>query len=717
MSQSVKRAATGVFALIGFVFSLHAEDVKVDLNGYYRSPVSLGAVYRMVTPFSDYRSGFDVSDVSAVARYSLPSLPWLQPTLEVGLLQFVSRSTSTQWEHQDVYGLFGAAYAYRVSKTFELGADVGFGASLSVFPDLLPDTGTVYTPNFLARVGARLALIPLFNFAVEIVPSVSYQLSLGPLSDFDGFSVGIGLMAHARFGEDPDTPKAVLRSLRISQLGSVSVFPAMQSWYARNPFATVSIENTASFPARNIEITFYQKGYMDSPTLCARLEGLAPGEKREVGLLASFNEEVFRNEGTTPLSGEIVVTYTGQGRAGEQRASLSYDLQDKSGIIWDDDRKAAAFITPSDSALRNYASNIRQIHKESIQPGYSDTVQFACQLFNALGEIGILYQVDPLQPFASVKGASLTVDSVSLPRQTLTRTTGDCDDLSVLYASILESAGVQTALITVPGHICVAFGTNTAGKDYGDLSPDRNMTINLDNELWVPVEITMIGRASFAEAWKKGVEEWRACEGDPSQRGFYLTGKAQEIYRPVGLKETDLGLQYGRKETVVANSVRDVDTLVNAIVDSAAATAKASGSKQDRNRLGIRYARFGRYDKALAAFKDAAAMDPGYVGPRMNTGNVYLLMKSYDKALAEYQRIDKTLSAAGASPTLASLRLNMSQCYGAMGREAEASRYLALAVEMNPSLAPKGASPEQRAGSTARAAEAATSTADPVFEE
>ncbi|MDA3941602.1 MAG: hypothetical protein PF693_20225 [Spirochaetia bacterium] len=34
------------------------------------------------------------------------------------------------------------------------------------------------------------------------------------------------------------------------------------------------------------------------------------------------------------------------------------------------------------------------------------------------------------------------------------------------------------------------------------------MTISIDGELWVPVEITMIGKTGFLEAWRKGVEEW-----------------------------------------------------------------------------------------------------------------------------------------------------------------------------------------------------------------
>ncbi|MBL8966548.1 MAG: tetratricopeptide repeat protein [Spirochaetaceae bacterium] len=709
---------TLAFTALGLVLSgaLGAQDRGLDLNTYYHYPFSIGGQYQSLSPFGNYRSAFDLYDLAAVLRYPLPRLPTLQPSLQAGVIQFSPRGDDKAWEHKDAYALLGAAYSNRFSKTFELGADLSLGASLSLYPKLFPETGTVGNYNFLAQAGGRLALIPSYNFAIELSPSLKYLKSLGAVADFDGLILGVGLSFQMRLGEDPDAPKAALRSLRLGDAGSTAVFPAMQSWYVKNPFAKIQVTNTESFPVSNVELSFFQKGYMDSPTLCARIPELKAGESREVGILASFNAEVFKNEGQTPLSGEVVVTYSGRGRAGEQRATLAYDLQDKSAIVWDDDRKAAAFVTPADGALRNYASYVRQINKDQIQPGYSEAVQFACQVFHALGEIGILYQVDPTQPFASARGGKVSVDSVSLPRQTLKRITGDCDDLTVLYASLLESAGIDTALVTVPGHIYAAFATKTAGRAFGDLHPDRSMTINVDDELWIPVEITMIGKSGFVDAWRKGVEEWRAAEADPSSRGFYPIRKAQELYRPVGLKETDLGLQYGRKEPVVANAVRDVGKLVDAVADAAQAQAKATGSKEDQNRLGIKLARFGRYEKAAAAFRQAAALDPSFASPRLNLGNVYFLSKDYAKALAEYQKLDRTLSNGGAATTLASLRLNISKCYNALGDYAKAGEFLAKATELDPSLGEKFAYLAAAEGSGSRAGDA-TADRGPVFEE
>ena len=181
-----------------------------NLDAWYAYPFSVGAAYESVTPFAAYRSAFDLYDLSAKARLPLPGRPVLQPSLQVGLLQFSPRSTDQTWAHRDLYGLLGADWSLRFSKTFELGAGFAGGASLSLFDQLLPGAGTVATPNLYFLASAKLALVPAFNFALEFTPTLGYIQSLGPLSDFDGLVLGLGLSAHVRLGEDPDAPKAAL---------------------------------------------------------------------------------------------------------------------------------------------------------------------------------------------------------------------------------------------------------------------------------------------------------------------------------------------------------------------------------------------------------------------------------------------------------------------------------------------------------------------------
>ncbi len=683
------------------------QKAEQSLNNYYRFPLSLALEYQNLSPFSGYGSPFNVFDLSAALRWPLPARPMLQPMLKLGLMRFDSQDPvePLKWDHSHWYGALGLELAHRFAKNFELGGEGLVGFSEAFFPDLLPAEGTVGTSNLFFEAGGRIALNPSFNLSIDVHPSVKYLLSLSPLKDFDGFIFGIGFAATYRFGQDPDAPGALIRSIRFDRISIPPVFAAMQSYYLKHPIGRITLTNTEKQAVTEVTVFFQQSGYMDSATQAAYLPELRAGESRDIELLASFNQEVFRTEGVTPLSGEVGVTYKYRGRAVEQRQPVSYDLHDKTAITWDDDRKVAAFITSADSALRNYASFIRQACKERSVATINGPLQLAMQVFQALGEIGCLYQADPALPFLKARENPAVVDSVSLPRDTLRRITGDCDDLTVLFCSLLETAGTDTAFITVPGHIYAAFNTQAAGRDFSKIHADRGMTINFDDSLWIPVEITLIGKTGFMEAWRKGAEEWKAYEESPEKRGFYKTRACQELYRPVGLKETDLGLQYGRKENISLGFQRDLDRLAGDELTAYASLARQSRKKEDLNRLGIRCAEFARYDQAQEAFEQALKLDARFLSARINLGNLRFCRQDYPGALNLFQAAYQDLEQRGGERSELALKVlvNISRSYYQMGQYGESQDCLSRAKTIDAAkvqqlaFAAQGGSGEERA--------------------
>ena len=368
---------------------------------------------------------------------------------------------------------------------------------------------------------------------------------------------------------------------------------------------------------------------------------------------------------------------------------MSYDLYDKKAITWDDDRKVGAFITPADSAIRNYSSFVRQLFKDTTLPLYNEPLQVAMQLYSALAEIGLLYQADPTSPFTRAQGDAQLVDSVNLPRDTLRTITGDCDDITVLFCSLLETVGIETAFITVPGHIYAALNTKVAAGNYREVHTDRAMTLNLDGELWVPVEITLIGRSDFVEAWMRGVELWNSFAAQTDRRRLYRTREAQALFRPVGLRESDLGLQYGNKGNIAKLFTRDLDKLAGILVKDYAAQAKKTGEKLDYNRLGMAYVRFGKYEEAEAAFSKALQIDPGYLSARINLANVAFTRGNFAQALKSYQGVQEALVKKGGqgNPLAQLVLLNMSKAYHELQNYPEAQKYYARATELDPEKA------------------------------
>ena len=572
-------------------FSAFAEDTSTDLNYYYAYPISAGFEYASQSTFADYEYGspYEVYELSGNIRWPLPPLPHIQIMLKGGMISFNSNDSNDlmKWDAVQYFGMLGLGFSFKFSKMYEMGGRILGGYSMGIFNNLVEDAGPQASHNLLFEGGLEISFNPSYSFSICVSPGIKYLYALSPLENFNGPIFNFGVTASYRFGQDPDSPDVEIHNIRFGDPEFPDLFAAMQSYYAKNPVGYVTLTNTDRASVEELLVSFFQPGFMDVPTASFSLDKLDSGETIRVPLQAVFNNEIFSTEGITPLTGEIIVTYRVNRRTVEQKLAVSYDLYDKKMMTWDDDRKIAAFITPADSAIQNYGSFIRQSCKEEELHGLSNSLQTGIEVFHALGEIGCLYQLDPMAPFKSAQKNTLVPDSVSLPRDTLKKITGDCDDLTVLFCSLMETVGIESAFITIPGHIFAAFNTGVSSRDYAKIHTARNMTLPVDGELWIPVEITMIGKSSFRDAWRTGIENWNRYETKPEVRKFIKTRTAQEIYRPVGLREKDMGLQYGEEENIRKAFINDRDAIISNLTMELFKQAENSGLKKDYNKLGI----------------------------------------------------------------------------------------------------------------------------------
>ena len=708
-------------ALLSVVSAMlaHAQAPEADLNQFYRFPFGIEVGYQSLTPFTAYNTPYTIFDVSGQVTVPIPTLPVLQPFIRGGLLRFDSIDTAdpVKWDHYHLYGTLGIAYTNRIVKNFEVGGELNAGFSEAIFPTAV-DTGAVGSPNLVFGAGAKVSLVPSYSFSIDFRPSVKYLLSLSPLDFFNGFLFSFGVSAGFRFGEDPDSARAVIRSLKM-EADIPQAFGAMQSYYAKNPLGQLTLANTERQTVTDVEVSFFQPGYMDSATASASVAQIPAGQTVTVPLKAVFNKQIFSTEGVTPLTGEIIVSYKLAGRPAEQRYPVTYDLYDKTSIIWDRDEKVGAFITPQDSALKNYTAFVSESTRKANYGGYSQPLQSAIQVYSGLRELGMNYQVDAASPFARVQGKSEVVDSVTLPRLTLKRRYGDCDDLTVLFCSLLESKNVETGYITLPGHIFPAFNTGVPASSYKDVNPDRTMTLAVDDTLWIPVEMTMLdGNNGFMEAWTQAIELWKSNE---KGRAFYRTRDVQKLYGPVSLQETDLGLQYGSADSINRLFTRDRDRVAEVVLKSYAADAAGAKGKKDYNKLGIMYARFERYKEAEDTFGKALKLDPKYASALVNQGNVEYLRGQYQKSVDTYKEAIAILNKGqgGAAPSSASLiaLVNLSKSYKAMGKTQLTRDTLAQVAQIDPEKAREYAYIAAADQGSVRAANVGSDSSDLLFSE
>jgi tetratricopeptide (TPR) repeat protein len=707
--------------LLGTVGAFPEE--RIDFNSFYSYPLSVGFSFENLTPYVGEKLDYNIYyGLSGIVRMPLPFAPSFQPFLRLGVNSFTTSDASVDaiYQNMQYFALAGIGWTNRFSKSFELGVDLGAGYSMTVFPklDVLnTPPEAVRTDDLLGCLGVRVTFSPSFNFSLDFTPSLTYRYSLEPLTQFNGLIFGLQFTGNYRFGEDPDSPKASIRSIKFSELIFPPLYAAMQSYYAKKPFAKLAMTNTESFSLSDIQVSFFQAGYMDAPTKLASISSLGPGKTVEVNVLASYNAEVFSTNGDTPLNGEIRVEYNSRNRPAKQSLTVSYVLYDRTSISWDDDCKQAAFITKADTALRNYATFIRQTIKDRVNTGYSEPMQTAIAVFYALKQLGVIYQLALTSSFAQAHANPLVVDHVHLPRETLQRRAGDCSDLTALYCALLESVGIPTGFMTVPGHIYPVFGTRVRSASYRELYPDKTMTFDVKGELWIPVEVTMIGTSDFISAWRKGMEEWQAFDGDPSRRAIYFTDEAQQTYHAVGLKEEDLGLQYGETAGKIADNFRDQsEKLVDTIIDSHTRTAIDSGSKADYNKLGIVAAQLGRCDQAQKALNTALSLDRNYLSALVNLGNVFFLKQDYQDALRVFHEAEESMRGSDrkSSPLYPRILLNISRSYYELEDYEQASAYYQKTADIAPDLVGAFEYLKSGQGTTAASTRAAQSSSPQI---
>lgn len=135
-------------------------------------------------------------------------------------------------------------------------------------------------------------------------------------------------------------------------------------------------------------------------------------------------------------------------------------------------------------------------------------IQCAAAMFDYLSR-NLKYVHDPI-PNA--------MDYVYFPQETIERKAGDCEDLSVLYCSLLGACGIQTALVEIKpdenhdAHIFVLVDSRLQPEKFNFLQENMSQYVFRQNSkgeftAWIPVEVTLL-KKRFENAWAKGAENF-----------------------------------------------------------------------------------------------------------------------------------------------------------------------------------------------------------------
>ena len=579
--------------------------------------------------------------------FAMPFLPILSAGVDIDY-NLSPLSLPVEAEFSSLSFLSGGArigIQYEVLPKLELGVHARAGYYYSFFTE---DP----TLNGNSRyVGGGLTifyrLIPALGLGIE----ASYRNYLGL---YNGMQIAFGAAVHlpsaprqptevqmeAPPAARPEPLKEEERGVQIVSMVFDNIFPVFFKNYDNNPIGIAKIRNYEAVAVDNIQTSFYVRQYMDNPKEAATIERLNSGEEREIEIYALFTNKVLDITESTKVSALLNLTYS----LDREDKSIEYietiRLQNRNAMTWDDDRRAAAFVTVRDPAVLKIAKNVAGIIKDKGPRGVDKNMLLAIALHEALDLYGIGYSIDPTTPYVELSTNTVEIDYLQFPKQTLEFMTGDCDDLSILYAALLEAVGVETAFVTTPGHIFIAFRLMMSPRDARKVFLYPNDLIYDNDTVRLPVEIT-VRNQGFLRAWQVGAKEWRENAAE-EQAAFFRMHTSWEMYEPVGFPGTPVITLPDRSQITNAFLIQ-VERFVEREISQQAAKLQegtnGQGSMRTINKLGVLYARYGFDEQAINQFEKILEIQE-YIPALLNSGNIYFLGTDYETAGKYYRRAE-----------------------------------------------------------------------------
>ncbi len=432
--------------------------------------------------------------------------------------------------------------------------------------------------------------------------------------------------------------------IKVRDINFDPIFPVFYGYYDNNAVGRVNIVNGENSSISDVKVFLNVNQYMEEPKLSGEIPLLKRGESAEVALKALFTNSVMQLTESTKVSASIITEYTYLGERFTSTTPYTLRIYDRNSMMWDDDRKAASFVNAKDSTVLLFAKNTAGIIREQGANPINLNFRIAMGLFETLRLYGMNYVIDPQSSYVEAIKNQQFIDYLQFPAQSLTYRAGDCDDLSILYTSLLESVGIPTAFITVPGHIFMAFSLEMNEAQARNLFSNTDDFLFLNDNTWVPVEITMIPDG-FLKAWKIGAKEWRD-NTTRNSAAIYPVHEAWQIYEPVAIPGSALSLVFPSKETILQNYAENLELFIQREIQPKVQLfqdriSSGGDSSRLRNQFGVLYARYGMYEQAKSQFNRAIQLDSSYLSPLVNLGNIYYLNEDPPGALKYYRRAEQ----------------------------------------------------------------------------
>ena len=462
------------------------------------------------------------------------------------------------------------------------------------------------------------------------------------------------------------------------------IFRSLYRYYEESDFCDVVISNSAPEPIE-ATVSILLPKVMTVPHLEKIV--LPPQSTEKYSFKITFDHDLFNapeayyDNLVTPL---LTVTYT------RNRAEQTVDrllervyVAGKGKLSWNIDGMAAAFVTPGDLAVSGMARGLVQRYDELLSSKFNrSNIGKAVLLFDAMGVYRISYQADQKTPFANVSDDKTIFDTVQYPSELLYKPEGtdtklgDCDDLTVLYASLLENLNIDTAFLEAndpgKGHIYLMFDSGVPRDRTEDHFTSAAEYVEWEGRIWIPVETTMSG-FTFADAWRNGVSEYKRLKASKLIKEVNVW-QWMQTYKPAVLPAIAIELPPAAAiDSLLSRDVVYFDQHTDQIALGSVTSLDTPDGAYD---AGVAYLRANHLEKAQDMFGRTLAMNADHADALNAQGVILTKRGQYEEALELFRHSLQLVDDNG-------VRINIALAYLLQGERQSADRVFEEVVALD----------------------------------
>lgn len=404
---------------------------------------------------------------------------------------------------------FVLQYLYETNKSFQFGLqklfDIGpheIGIDISVFHDK-------YQNPFIAGfVSSIVFKSKIFDIALSWQNYLSDRRATAEYSDFT--EQGISNIYNNRFSFDKlllttnfklnTHAEQKVKFLDVNILSNI--YPALAEKYLDSPIATATVVNLTNETVQVkpiISVNGFDEDKIQSPVYT-----IMPFDTAKINFYTIVPEQYSKLNPEISYANFYLKTVNDDYDDEFQKAVLINGIN-----AWDGNVQNLKYFIKKDIDFSvTYSKNILTENKSVLDTIITAVEDFykAKIIFNELVK-NLTYISDP----------RASAEYVQYPEETIKLKGGDCDDLSVCYSSLLESVGIETALVDYKNnpelrHVNVMFNTKLSPRQaYLLTENDQKYFIRKNDkgkdEIWIPVETTSLN--DFNTAWTTAAEKFR----------------------------------------------------------------------------------------------------------------------------------------------------------------------------------------------------------------